>query len=178
MLYCDVSYVIYIRRLRDSRSRNASSQFSMPILLYVGGLRKLDFYVFFSVWEILYLICIWRLPRFWIHEFRIGLMIFLIDIAQSCWNHVITLFPLRLPNNNIFLLSWHNLINGLVQENYFCWLHEIILRREPDGAFYLRYFALSAMYLLLSGLRSFFFTLVIDSNLRDGFITFIIDLAL
>jgi hypothetical protein len=57
-------------------------------------------------------------------------------------------------------------------------LHEIILRREPDGAFYLRYFAMSAMYLLISGLSSFFFTLVIDSNLRDGFITFVIEMAL
>ena len=105
-------------------------------------------------------------------------MIFLIDIAQSCWNHVIALFPLRIPNNIIFLLSWHNLINGLVQENYFCWLDEIILRREPDGGFYLRYFAMSAMYLLMSGLGSFFFTLIIDSNLMDGFITFVIEMAL
>jgi hypothetical protein len=105
-------------------------------------------------------------------------MIFLFGIAHSIWIQVSTLFPLRLPNNNIFLLSGHYLINGLVQEKSGWWLHELLLRGEPDGGFHLSYFAMSPMDLLMSGLGSFIFNLIIDRNFRVGFITFVFEMAL
>ena len=41
-------------------------------------------------------------------------MIILFNIAHSIGIHVSTLFPLRLPDNNIFLLDGHDLIYRLV----------------------------------------------------------------
>jgi len=105
-------------------------------------------------------------------------MIFLFDIAHSIRIQVCTLFPLRLPNNNIFLLCGHYLINRLVQEKSGRRLHELLLRGEPDWGFHLSYFVMSPMDLLMSGLGSFIFTLVIDRNFRVGFITFVFEMAL